>query len=129
MTKRGFSLIELLVVISIIGIVIAVGSVSYLTAQKQVRDTKRKSDLLEIRQALETYRAEVGTYPDTATWIADLSPDYITALPTDPNGSNYDYLVGATGTTYSLCTTLEIAPASPNLSSCTAPANYEVQNP
>lgn len=131
MKKFGFTLIELLVVIAIIGIVLSVSVVSYLTAQKQVRDTRRKTDLMEIRQALETYRSENGTYPADTSWTTDLSPDFITTLPTDPDGSNYGYVAGASPiVTYSLCTTLEIVPSTPNLTNCSALTyNYEIQNP
>lgn len=103
---KGFSLIELLVVIAIIGVLIAVGTASYLTAQKQTRDTRRKTDLMEIRQALETYRSEEGAYPNST---ASLVPNYITSLPTNPpNNLDYPY-TRLTVTTYSLCATLEIA--------------------
>ena len=54
--SRGFTLIELLVVIAIIGILITVGAVSYQRAVRLSRDSKRKTDLEQIRQALETYR-------------------------------------------------------------------------
>lgn len=131
MTKRGFTLIELLVVIAIIGIVLAVSVVSYLTAQKQVRDTRRKTDLMELRQALETYRSENGTYPADTSWTTDLSPDFITVIPTDPDGSSYGYVSGAAPiVTYSLCTSLEIVPMTPDLTNCSATTyNYEVRNP
>ncbi len=117
MKKFGFTLIELLVVIAIVGILVAVGSISYLTASKQSRDTRRKTDLEQIRQALETYRSETGAYPASTS---SLSPDYITVLPTGPKLDTYDY-VGTT-TTYSLCASLE---------TITVPAtcNYTVENP
>jgi general secretion pathway protein G len=101
--KRGFTLIELLVVIAIIGILISVGSVSYLRAVRLSRDSKRKTDLEQIRQALETYRSENGVYPSTTT---DLVSDYITILPTDPKEGSYTYTPDTT-TTYTLCATLE----------------------
>lgn len=53
----GFTLIELLVVISIIGILTAFGAARYLTAERQARDTQRKSDLSQYRLALENYSA------------------------------------------------------------------------
>jgi prepilin-type N-terminal cleavage/methylation domain-containing protein len=65
---KGFTLIELLVVIAIIGILITVGAVSYQRAVRLSRDSKRKTDLEQIRQALETYRSEEGVYPDTSGW-------------------------------------------------------------
>lgn len=104
--KQGFTLIELLVVIAIIGILITVGSVSYQRAVRLSRDSKRKTDLEQIRQALETYRSENGTYPSADTWEVDLEAGYITALPEDTTNP-YTYTPGGTSTTYSLCATLE----------------------
>ena len=130
---RGFTLIELLVVIAIVGILFAVGTASYITAQKQVRDSRRKTDLLEIQQALETYRSENGFYPDNGTWSTDLAPTYINTVPTDPKvgAGNYRYIGagGAYNSSYSLCTELEIIPTTILLTECSSPENYEVQSP
>lgn len=104
--KKGFTLIELLVVIAIIGILITVGSVSYQRAVRLSRDSKRKTDLEQIRQALETYRSEVGTYPASGSWQADLQAGYITTVPSDTTNP-YTYTPGGTLTTYQLCATLE----------------------
>lgn len=127
--KKGFSLIELLVVIAIIGILLGIGAISYLTAQKQVRDSRRKADLMEIRQALETYRSEIGTYPDADGFNqpTGLDPDYITTIPLDPKTGTYYYVKGV-GNTYVLCATLEIIPTDP-VTGCTTGNNYKVENP
>lgn len=106
MKKLGFTLIELLIVIAIIGILIAVGSISYLTASKQSRDTRRETDLEQIRQALETYRSEMGIYPTTSQGTGVLDPDYISVMPIPPkSGETYTY--SGTTTTYALCATRE----------------------
>ncbi|KKU46432.1 MAG: Type II secretory pathway protein LspG [Microgenomates group bacterium GW2011_GWC2_46_7] len=128
--KKAFSLIELLVVIAIIGIMLAIGTISYLTAQKQVRDSRRKSDLMEIRQALETYRSENGVYPnaDGANQPTGIVPNYITTLPTDPKTGTYFYSPNVPNHTYALCATLEIVPATP-VTGCTTGNNYKVVNP
>lgn len=102
--KRGFTLIELLVVIAIIGILVTVGTVSYQRASKLSRDARRKTDLEQIRQALETYRSELGTY---SADLNSLSPTYITTVPTDPKSNSYTY-TRSSNTTYTVCTTLEI---------------------
>lgn len=123
MFKKAFTLIELLVVISIIGILIAVGAVSYQKSVKLSRDSKRKSDLEQVRQALETYRSEEGVYPATASWSTDLtSGDYISTIPTDPKSGTYTYTKGA-GATYSLCAALELG--DPPGGAC----NYTVHEP
>ena len=131
--NRGFTLIELLVVIAIIGILLAIGTTSFITAQKQARDSKRKADIEQIRQALETYRAENGSYPTGSSGSpTGLTPDYITTLPTDPKSRSYGYTRTA-ATTYEICGSLEIDP--PGTVSCTASCgsgvtcNYKLVNP
>lgn len=128
--KKAFTLIELLVVIAIIGILLTVASASFITAQKQSRDTRRKTDLEQIRQALETYRSENGTYPLTTNLLV---PNFISALPTNPSDdTSYTYNRDTT-TTYRLCTGLEITP--PNPGGCTSltctphACNYQTTNP
>ena len=116
--KNGFTLIELLVVIAIIGILISVGSVSYQKSVRLSRDSKRQTDLEQIRQALETYRSENGLYPSSGSWEADLESGYISAVPQDTTNP-YTYTPGGTSTTYNLCATLE----------STVDPSYCVENP
>lgn len=60
----GFTLIELLVVISLIGILAALALVSFTGAQKQAKDTQRKSDLKQYQTALENFaNKNSGFYP------------------------------------------------------------------
>lgn len=104
---KGFTLIELLVVISIIAILVAVGATNYQRATKLSRDARRKTDLEQIRQALETYRSENGSYPTTAAGTATLAPNYMTTVPVDPiSPATYTY-TRPTAATYTLCTTIE----------------------
>jgi len=65
MVKRGFSLIELLVVIALIGILTAILTFNFIEAQKRSRDTKRKSDLLTTKQALEMFYTAKSHYPNS----------------------------------------------------------------
>lgn len=130
--RAGFTLIELLVVIAIIGILVTIVTSSFLTAQKQTRDSRRKADLEQIRQALETYRSENGSYPASAGWTTTLeSAGFITKVPSDPGNSTYAYSRD-TATTYRLCAALEITPAAPDTCtslSCTTACNYLTQSP
>ena len=60
MAKKGFTLIEMLVVISLIGILAALALVSFTSSQKQARDVMRKSDLKQYQTVLESY-ANLGS--------------------------------------------------------------------
>lgn len=61
--KSGFTLVELLVVISIIALLSVVGAIVYSTVLKQGRDSKRQSDLNAIQSALEQYYSDHLYYP------------------------------------------------------------------
>ena len=107
MSKKGFALVELLVVISIIAILTTMAMVVYRGLQPQSRDAKRQSDLKTIQSALEQYRADQGSYPSGITFGGSLtvgSKTYLKTIPQDPTGSpDYSYTVlGTPGTDYCL---------------------------
>lgn len=108
--NRGFSLLELLVVIGIIAILTALGTVSFTTAQKKTRDSRRLSDLKEIQNALETYHAVNGAYPGGAYpgGIDDLEYFSGGSVPVDPK-KNIPYIPESYGADiYSICADLEM---------------------
>lgn len=59
----GFTLMELLVVMAILGVLIVAGLGSFTSSQKKSRDVKRKNDVRQISLALETYYNDFGSYP------------------------------------------------------------------
>ena len=62
--RLGFTLMELLVVISIISILVTIGLSSFSTAQKKGRDVRRKGDLSSLSNALEQFYSVCGfNYP------------------------------------------------------------------
>ncbi len=63
MPKRGFSLIELLVVISIMAILGSLALTAFSTARKEARDTQRKNELTQYKTALESYYVASSGYP------------------------------------------------------------------
>lgn len=107
--NKGFTLIELLVVIAIIGLLSSVVMASLNSARAKARDTARKQSLVQLRNALQMYFADNGSFPvtdesinggwygsepdDTYTvedldYIPGLAPQYISKLPRDPRGGD-----------------------------------------
>jgi prepilin-type N-terminal cleavage/methylation domain-containing protein len=128
----GFTLIEVLVVISIIAVLSAVIYANFGEARESARDKIRKTSLKEVALALEVYKSQKGEYPpncasgpDAQKWagpgplpswgvscedddyIDGLVPDFIEELPTDPsqesiNGVGFIYKVSPQGDRYKL---------------------------
>lgn len=115
--RSGFTLIELMIAITIVAIVSSIGFVTYSTAQRNARDTRRKQDLRQIATALELYyQKNSNQFPagssmkdDQAAWSNLLSSQYINRMPKDPKGGgNYVYLYHSSDTSsYFLCALLE----------------------
>lgn len=109
-SRRGYTLLELLVVITVIGVIASIGLVSYAGTSKKARDTKRKGDLDSIANAMEQYYAICGsTYPAPVTGkvpssIACASPiqTIMATVPSDPTGAVRYNMTGG-GTSFSVC--------------------------
>jgi len=82
--SKGFSLIEIVVVIAIMGVLTVVIYSSFDASKAQSRDQKRVSDVSAIQLALEQYFYAHGTYP---LQLNVLVPTYISSIPTDPTTS------------------------------------------
>ncbi len=112
--KQGFTLIEILVVATIIGIMLVVGLAAYTTAQKKGRDARRKGDIKAARNALEQYNSDYEAYPEEST-CADLGGELETqgfldgGIPTDPkiNDDDYQYSCDSNSDEYCVCAKLE----------------------
>ena len=112
---------ELLVVISIIAILISIGLTSFSTAQKKARDSKRKSDIKEVQNALEQYYSVCGSlYPTgvdgsfyaNGIVCSSLSLAIMPTVPADPRGTPPYYCptpatTNCTSTAYQICAGLE----------------------
>ncbi len=125
--KKGFSFIELIVVITIIAVLSLAAIVSYGPIQKKSRDSRRVADLQKISMALEMARQMGTTYPLSLDYL--VTNNFIQSIPTDPKPvSPYLYTRGATNYyTYTLWAVME------DLGSTTGDYsgsyNYQVTNP
>lgn len=80
--RTGFSLVELVVVVLIIGILTAVAAPRMFDTSNKAKDAATKSSLMIIRDSIELYRAENGVYPPAATLPTALRPYIKGTFPT-----------------------------------------------
>lgn len=86
--RRGFTMVELLIVIVIIGILAAITIVAFNGVQRRAKDTARYADLVQVDRLIQLYRTQYGTYPipDTA-----MIPGKIYCIGSNfPTGSCWD---------------------------------------
>jgi len=112
--NQGFTLMELLIVIAILGLLATIGLVSFRSSQIKGRDTQRKSDLGQIQRALEMYYNDYGSYPAAlpgggGSWQDAKGTLYMKEVPKDPKdpAQKYLYQQKTNGTGYALYATLE----------------------
>jgi len=103
--EHGFTLVELLVVIVIIGLLATIVAINVIPAGNKARVEKAKADIATLEQALEQYRLDNLTYPGGSDGLGALmtppgglsQPEryrqggYIKKLPDDPWGRPYHY--------------------------------------
>lgn len=97
----GFTLIEMLVVVAIVGMLSSTIMAGVGRARMKARDSKRISDMDQIRKGLDLYFSQSTGYPDVTAWNSGnvtCSGNQILRVPRDPGGmANYQYVVDTSG--------------------------------
>ena len=94
--EEGFSLVELMVVIVIIGLLATIVIINVMPAADRAATTKARADIATLEQASEMYRLDHQTYPSAGEGLqALLAGHYIRRLPNDPWGQPYRYKLPA----------------------------------
>jgi len=114
-------MIEILVVVTIIGILYGTAALTYSSLTRSSRDARRRADLEQIRAALEMYRSSEttanGQYPtfnasNCANLVTDITnfTNYLPIVPVDPKPgppANFFYLCDSSPAGYTLYSTVE----------------------
>lgn len=80
--EKGFTLVELMIVVSIVGILATIAAPSYQSSLIRAKETVLRQDLFTLRELLDHHRADQGKYPPS---LDDLvSAGYLRAIPKDP---------------------------------------------
>lgn len=127
--QRGFSLIELMVVILIIAILGSLGVATFTQANRSARDGKRRADIESVRQALLLHRQENTSYLSSGTTPASgsfntntntlVSAGYLSApAPRDPGSTPYVMSGNTQGTAFCICAVSETGRGNSSNNSC-----------
>jgi general secretion pathway protein G len=110
---RGFTLIELMIVLSLIVILATMGLVQYRNSQIHAREAVLREDLFRMRDAIDQYYADKNQYPSTLDAL--VSDGYLRKMPDDPFTKN--------------STSWQTVPAEPDPNNPTAePGVYDVKS-
>lgn len=99
-SEKGFSLVEMIVVVAVLGILVAIVIPALLTAVDRSRQRRSMADMTNIAKANGMHQVDAGRY---VAALADLSPTYMQIVPmNDGWGNPFQYAPGANQRSYTL---------------------------
>ncbi len=96
--SKGFTLIELMIVLSILGILITIAQPSLKQSIIRAREAVLKEDLFQMREAIDQYYADYGKYPTVLKDLINLqekTKSYLRDIPKDPFTGSDDWITVA----------------------------------
>ncbi len=91
--RRGMTLIEIMVVITILGLIMAAVGVAVIPKLDEARRDTARLDIANLHNALKLYYAKKGRFPDTGSGLRVLvETQALETMPKDPWGNEYVYL-------------------------------------
>jgi prepilin-type N-terminal cleavage/methylation domain-containing protein len=87
--EQGFTLVEIMIVVLIIGILLAIAVPSFMNARERSRTNACRSNLRQIQAAKEQWAMANNRGPDATPAWADLVPDFMQQQPNCPSGGTY----------------------------------------
>lgn len=80
--RRGFTLVELLVVMAILALLLSLAAPKYFDSVERAKETALRTDLRLMREAIDKHRADTGRWPDSLNGLVQAR--YLRAVPLDP---------------------------------------------
>ena len=108
--ESGFTIVELLIVIVVIGILAALVITTYSGIQAKARNSKRQTDVQSVQTQLEAYFAQQGHYPsltdmNSSSWLTTNMKSLDTGALKDPQGSSSTLVASPVAKSYAYAVT------------------------
>ncbi|MGR2826167.1 prepilin-type N-terminal cleavage/methylation domain-containing protein [Acinetobacter sp. 1124_18A] len=88
-TKRGFTIVELLVVLSVIALLLSIVTPRYLNKIEEGKEIALRQNLSVIRKSIDQYYSDQGEYPDQLSQLVE--KHYLRAIPLDPIAEKHEW--------------------------------------
>ncbi len=95
-SARGFTLVELMVVMAIIGLLMSIVAPRYIGTLERAKETALKQDLTVMREAISNFHHDLNQYPENLEEL--VQKKYLRAIPVDPVADRSDLWISVYST-------------------------------